>query len=373
MNVGKMLLDDRRAALMRQVERAVAGGGVLAAFAWYWLPKSPGMEIDIGPIIAGAVSAKGASRTFREVAVLGYAIAAGKTDADVIAAFNSGTAQMAGRDFDVVGTRAPVCNDCAALLGLSLGAARLRNESVKQWLTEACRLSTTRQNISVCDRSLLDLATALLSDQPVSPPKHSPLLLATHARGLLPPGAESESAAVSFLKMLPSRFDLTDEEAVLCLAALEWLLRSAPAVEIGAPSIRAVRDVLARSGASLHRWVIEDQPKTQGNRALHRRCQQAEAALPDAEKIAAGELSGGNFARGLLAVEVQRLQDRLAAAERERDGMREAIAPFVACVRESSGRIPTERLSFAHWHRLAALAAGREQPQAQPAAEAGEK
>lgn len=32
--------------------------------------------------------------------------------------------------------------------------------------------------------------------------------------------------------------------------------------------------------------------------------------------------------------------------------LRKAVEPFAALVRESDGRIPTERLSFEHWHNL---------------------
>lgn len=53
-------------------------------------------------------------------------------------------------------------------------------------------------------------------------------------------------------------------------------------------------------------------------------------------------------------------EDQWAGCERllfeihaEMQGMRAAAAPFVRLVTETSGRIPTERLSFANWHDLA--------------------
>ena len=38
--------------------------------------------------------------------------------------------------------------------------------------------------------------------------------------------------------------------------------------------------------------------------------------------------------------------------------LREAVQPFVRLMKSTSGRIPTERLSFADWHALAKVSAG---------------
>ena len=40
----------------------------------------------------------------------------------------------------------------------------------------------------------------------------------------------------------------------------------------------------------------------------------------------------------------------------ELDELRAAVKPFAQLVASTSGRIPTERLSFADWHRLAKAA-----------------
>jgi hypothetical protein len=52
----------------------------------------------------------------------------------------------------------------------------------------------------------------------------------------------------------------------------------------------------------------------------------------------------------------------LEAAHAENAVLRAAMAPFARIVRESSGRIPTERLSLANWHALtkAAVTATKE-------------
>lgn len=70
------------------------------------------------------------------------------------------------------------------------------------------------------------------------------------------------------------------------------------------------------------------------------------------------------------------LEDRICKLEEERDAalaqaekaearaerLAKAAEPFVALFRTTSGRIPTERLSFAHWHELskASAAAAKE-------------
>ena len=47
----------------------------------------------------------------------------------------------------------------------------------------------------------------------------------------------------------------------------------------------------------------------------------------------------------------------IRAAMEELDALREAVAPFARLVKDTNGRIPTERLSFADWHMLARAAA----------------
>ena len=46
----------------------------------------------------------------------------------------------------------------------------------------------------------------------------------------------------------------------------------------------------------------------------------------------------------------------IRAAIEELDALREAVAPFAKLVRETNGRIPTEKLSLADWHMLARAA-----------------
>jgi hypothetical protein len=263
--VGSILLQDQRSALARRVEQAADKGGVVAAFAWYWLPTTPSVNINIEPILLQAVSAKGASRTFREVAVLGYALASGRNEPLVTAAFAAGLQQLAGRDFSIAGMHAPVCDDCLALLGLALGFNAFAADSkLKTWLTEACRIGATRQNVGRCDEAITQLATEIISGVPSTSLPYPSLLLASRSRGLLPSDGFPDSTALEFLKAFPAETIRTDEQAVLSLSALEWLLQAAPTIDLRSPSIQAVLEILGRTNASLHRWVFEQQAKTKG-------------------------------------------------------------------------------------------------------------
>ena len=52
-----------------------------------------------------------------------------------------------------------------------------------------------------------------------------------------------------------------------------------------------------------------------------------------------------------IEAQVEQLRAELSA-------LREAVQPFVRLMKSTSGRIPTERLSFADWHALAKVSAG---------------
>lgn len=52
-----------------------------------------------------------------------------------------------------------------------------------------------------------------------------------------------------------------------------------------------------------------------------------------------------------IEAQVEQLRAELSA-------IREAVQPFVKLMKGTSGRIPTERLSFADWHALAKVGAG---------------
>ena len=54
-----------------------------------------------------------------------------------------------------------------------------------------------------------------------------------------------------------------------------------------------------------------------------------------------------------IEAQVEQLRAELAA-------LRVAVRPFVKLVEGTSGRIPTERLSFADWHALVKVGAGEE-------------
>ena len=55
-----------------------------------------------------------------------------------------------------------------------------------------------------------------------------------------------------------------------------------------------------------------------------------------------------------MAIPIEAQVEQLRA---ELSALRDAVRPFVRLMKDTSGRIPTERLSFADWHALAKVGA----------------
>lgn len=263
-SVASLLLADRRASLIQQVERAVLDDGLVAAFAYFWISPQV-LLISPDTMIARAMAAKGAARTYRDTAVLGYAIVRGFEEPEIKKSFLSGLQQLAGRDFNVAGTPTPVCDDCIGLLGLSLGMRKLEcDASLVAWMVKACQISLTRQNAADWDRAVTILAEDHANSSPVRKCECKALYIAAQSCGLAPIDCELEQVAIEFLTDLQSQVATTSEEAICSLAALDWLRRSSPTIDLKTSSIVGVCNILKHSGVSLHRWVFEEKAKTRG-------------------------------------------------------------------------------------------------------------
>lgn len=129
--VAEVLLCDARNTLLREVSPLAGRHDHQEAFAAWLLPGNDcGVRMD--GAIRSALTAAGAGRTYREVAVLGYAAHACRLDEAGMATLAAGLRWLTAREPVVSGVPMPFCTDSVGLLGVALAARALAEEGLKR-------------------------------------------------------------------------------------------------------------------------------------------------------------------------------------------------------------------------------------------------
>lgn len=278
--VGSILIADARSALVREVGR-LQGRGDLDEFFAAWLASGTGITFDLsGPLAVTAGRSEGA-RGYRDVAALGFAAALAPEARAIHDPLMAGLNWLAGREPTVNGFPAGFCSDGVALLGVALGAVTLGDAEtarrVELWMGRfvggvgAPRAAQSWERwLSVAAAGLVGIAV-----QPVACDSASAdVRVALRARGALPgvghaEAERDEQATLEFVRD-PTR-PAEGVRAAARLAALQWVLRSAPLVDPARPTMEGVVNLLRRLPAGLRRWTWESKAKTSGQGAEARR------------------------------------------------------------------------------------------------------
>ncbi|MEG4202730.1 hypothetical protein QUA20_02190 [Microcoleus sp. Pol7_A1] len=260
----ELLFTDARKALLRELKNLVGRGNVDEAFAAWLLPY-----LDIGLQLQKAAHAAGertgAQRSYRDVAILGFAASTGILQPFQWEVLKKGLTWVAGREPFIDGGPMDFCTDIVALLGIALGAQLIGEDSIQNkvvcWMERF--ISQSFQNrLSDWQKCLLIATQQVVSSIPtLSLPNAntvSDVRLALRVKGLLPPDPGSnnqEQMETLSLMKLEAGAAIHPACAALRLVAFDSIQRTSLAVNLSQPSIEDVCIILNRVPGALQKSI----------------------------------------------------------------------------------------------------------------------
>lgn len=272
-----MLITDARAVLLNTAVTDAKQNPLVAAFLG-WLLRGNDLLALLEEAATRAAAAKGAERTSRNVAVLGFACGVETLKTRFAAEFVAQLEWSIGRpNFATGGEPCGVVADPLNFAGVIAGAeSGLGNEirqRFEQWSAGVWKDADGLVQDGGWRRGLLDIlghriavtkATVNDGNQPVW------LTAALHRRGWSVPAEKSVSnvlkAALKEASIVTDGF-----EAGLRLAAIDWAVQRAMDFDITALTLPDVAAVLHRVPTAFQRWTWEDKPRTAKQGAQPRR------------------------------------------------------------------------------------------------------
>jgi len=237
--------------------------GVHEAFAYWILGPRHQAIFDPKAITQSAMSATGAARTYKEVAVLGYAASTTEDLSPLQGPLGDGLNWLIGRkpftqepsSFEVDGT---------ALLGIALGAKALESDTVMKWLLqflptsvkkrlppmERC-LATAAASVAASPGSVTNLPEIELADMRV----------ALASRGVpIPTHPEDPERA---LHLVLEESEVADDaiRSAARIRVLDWLLHETSLLARQQLTAQDVHHLLEQVSFSLKRWRWDDKTR----------------------------------------------------------------------------------------------------------------
>jgi len=272
--VAEILLQDGADALRSRVMSVSELSPSDRAFlAWALYDDTP--RDDLAVLATTATTNLSTTRSYHDLATMGYAAhAAGLTDVQA-QALRSGLSWLRGRNPEIAGEPAPFFTDAVALLGLALGASFLRGDEVttiSRWMLGFIPRAAGLPAVKSWQRCLFSAALHALGSTALPFPEDrsvADVRTALRARSAAPGEASREQAeaderlTLGFLKQQITE-DLPAVRAALRLAAFSWIRRSAPVIVPERSTIQNLVRLLERVPAGLRRWAWEERARTRG-------------------------------------------------------------------------------------------------------------
>jgi len=263
----ELLFTDARKALLRELKNLVGRGNVDEAFAAWLLPELEiGLQLQKAALAAGERT--GGQRSYRDVAILGFAAAANALEAPQYNVLKTGLTWVAGRDPFIDGGPMDFCTDTVALLGIALGTQLIGEDSVQNkvvcWMERF--ISESFQNrLSDWQKCLLIVTQRVVNLIPTLPIPNantvSDIRLALRVKELLPPdpisNSQEQMETLSLMK-LEAGDAIPPARAALRLAAFDSIQRSSPPVNLSSPSIEDVCRILNRVPEALRKSIEKE-------------------------------------------------------------------------------------------------------------------
>ena len=276
-NAAEILLQDAADALRRSVISVSELSASDRAFlAWTLHEDTP--RDDLAALAAAAAANFDTSRSYHDVATIGYAAHVSTLSEPQKQALQRGLTWLCGRAPQIAGEPAPFYTDAVALLGFALGAHYLAADAVvatRQWMLTFVPNAAKLPAIEPWQRCLFSAALHSLDSSEIELPTDSSIAdvrTALRARAIAPgnPAKEEieadERLTLALLKQQVTQ-DLPIVRAALRLAAFLWIRRSTPVIVPDRATIPDVIKLLNRVPAGLRRWTWEEKAQTRGGEA----------------------------------------------------------------------------------------------------------
>lgn len=273
---GLLLIADARQVLLRTAETEAKLNSLVAAFLGWLIRDNDSMAL-LEDAATRAAETKGAARSSRNVAVLGFACSIETLKTRFTAEFAAQLEWSIGRpNFATGGEPCGVVADTISFAGVVAGIENvLTNENrqrFQRWSSAVWQDANNLVQDSGWRRGMLDILGHRLSvGMPTSGNSGSVWLAAAlDRRGWTVP---SESSVSDVLKAaISDASNVTDGfEAGLRVAAIDWAVSRAMDFDIAAITVADVATVLHRVPTAFQRWTWEDKPRTAKHGAQPRR------------------------------------------------------------------------------------------------------
>lgn len=195
----EILLNDARESILKKLAELAGQGGLDEAFAAWLLPEEE-IGLDLANAASNAAGHVGAARSYQDVAALGFAADAGKTDiqADVL---RHDLDWLSGTSPFINNTPAGVSVDPIALLGVSVGVRVLGDSDilrqVSEWISSFISTSYEMRNAEIWHKCLFAAVQRVVGSTPELevPGERSAadVRVALVSKGLLPPNPVTQT------------------------------------------------------------------------------------------------------------------------------------------------------------------------------------
>jgi hypothetical protein len=224
-DVNEILLSDAKAGLTRIIASLSGQNNLDEAFA-AWLLQGEDLGLSLAGPAREAASNVGASRTYQDVAILGFALDAGEITDDERSALVSNLRWLAGSSALINDTPAGVSLDPIAVLGVALGSERIGDshlqESVRNWISTFISNSYGMRNVGLWRKCLFAAIQRVVDTKPsLAVPTSRQIAdvrVALSAKGLLPRPSSMTEDARQALMNFKAGVNLSDEVTRLALS-----------------------------------------------------------------------------------------------------------------------------------------------------------
>lgn len=262
-----MLITDARQGLLKSA-RSEAGENPLAGAFLGWLLRSGEFLALMQEAATRAAAEKGAERSSRNVAILGFACGIEQLKPRFAVEFSTQLEWLIGRpNFATGGEPCGVVADPMNFAGVVIGAENVLSASARKkfdsWAASVWKDADALVQDGSWQRNLLETLGRRISIGTARRTSGSAIWFgaALQKRGWSEPAEKSVSEVLK--GVLVDADKVTDGfEAGLRLAAIEWAVQRAVDLDIAALTLQDVAAVLHRVPSIFQRWTWEDKPRT---------------------------------------------------------------------------------------------------------------